>query len=197
MTHLIIYAHPSEDSFSKQLVERIKGYSETLNKVIVRDLYEMNFNPVLTKEELKQLKNGNIAKDVDQEQEYFEEADIISFVYPLWWASYPAILKGYIDRVLAYGFGYQVGENGLEGLLGGRGVILHTSMGNAITEEDEEKLLPNLTLTQGQEVFGFCDMEVMQHFFYPQIMSITNQEKEDFIVSTVEFYKELFISDRN
>ncbi|MGQ1786710.1 MULTISPECIES: NAD(P)H-dependent oxidoreductase [unclassified Saccharicrinis] len=197
MTHLIIYAHPSEDSFSRQLVDRIKQYSETLNTVIVRDLYAMDFNPVLKKEELDNLKKGVIAEDVDKEQEYIEDADIISVVYPLWWASFPAILKGYIDRVFSYGFAYQAGEKGIEGLLTGRAVILHTSMGNAISDDEEDDLLPNLTVIQGHEVFGFCDMDVMQHFFYPEIITATEVEKEAFILNTVEYYKELFISERN
>ena len=178
MTHLIIYAHPSDESFAKQLVERIKTYSATLNKVIVRDLYQMKFNPVLTKEELSNLKKGIIAEDVDKEQELIEEADVISVVYPMWWSSFPAILKGYIDRVLSYGFGYQAGKDGVEGLLSGRGVVLHTSMGNTVTEEDEQDLLPSYTITQGHDVFGFCDMEVMQHFFYPDIMNASKAEKK-------------------
>ncbi len=197
MNHLIIYAHPSQDSFSRKLVDGIKEYSETLNTVVVRDLYAMNFNPVLTKDELIELKNGKIAEDVDKEQEYIEDADVISIVYPLWWASFPAILKGYIDRVLSYGFAYQSGEKGIEGLLSGRGVVMHTSMGNSIDDEEEGSLLSNLTALQGHEVFGFCNMDVMQHFFYPEIITATEEEKNAFVENTVEYYKELFISERN
>ncbi len=197
MTHLIIYAHPSKDSFSNKLMESIQKSSESLNKVIIRDLYEMNFNPVLTKEELDQLKKGDTSEDVIQEQEYIDEADIISIIYPLWWASFPAILKGYIDRVFSFGFAYQAGKNGIEGLLGGRSVVLHTSMGNAVSEEDEENLLPNLTAIHGNEIFGFCDMDVMQHFFYPEIITASQQEKDTFIENTVAYYNELFISERN
>ncbi|SMO34907.1 NAD(P)H dehydrogenase (quinone) [Saccharicrinis carchari] len=197
MTHLIVYAHPSSDSFSNKLVNSIKSYSETLNKVVVRDLYAMGFNPVLTKKELEELKKGVLSEDVDREQAYIEEADIISFVYPLWWASFPAILKGYIDRVFSYGFAYRAGVDGIQGQLTGRGVVMHTSMGNGITKDDEENLLPNFTDTQGHQVFGFCDMEVMQHFFYPQIMTATEEEKQGYIDNTIEYYKELFISERN
>lgn len=197
MTHLIVYAHPSPDSFSRRLVDSIKEYSETLNTVIVRDLYAMDFNPILTREELENLKNGILSSDVELEQEYLEEADIISFVYPLWWASFPAILKGYIDRVFSYGFAYSSGPDGIEGQLTGRSVVMHTSMGNGITKDDEENLLPNFTAIQGHEIFGFCDMEVMQHFFYPNIMTASEEEKQEFIDNTIEYYKELFISDRN
>lgn len=197
MTHLIVYAHPSPDSFSMELVESIKKYSETLNTVIVRDLYAMDFNPILTKSELENLKKGFISSDVELEQEYIEDADIISFVYPLWWASFPAILKGYIDRVFSYGFAYSSGPNGIEGQLTGRSVVMHTSMGNGITKDDEENLLPNFTAIQGHEIFGFCDMEVMQHFFYPKIMTVSDLEKQEYIDNTIEYYKELFISDMN
>ncbi|GAF03203.1 NAD(P)H-dependent oxidoreductase [Saccharicrinis fermentans] len=197
MTHLIIYAHPSEDSFSRQLVDRIKQCSEPLNTVIVRDLYAMDFNAVLKKEELNNLKKGIIAEDVDKEQAFVEDADLISVVYPLWWASFPAILKGYIDRVFSYGFAYRSGKNGMEGLLTGRAVVMHTSMGNSVSEDDQDNLLPNLTAIHGHEVFGFCDMDLMQHFFYPEIISATELEKEAFIENTVAYYKELFISERN
>ena len=44
------------------------------------------------------------------EQALWKEADLITFVYPLWWMGFPAILKGYIDRVLTHGFAYQVGR---------------------------------------------------------------------------------------
>ncbi len=197
MVHLIIYAHPSEDSFSNQLVQRLKEYSGSLNEVIVRDLYAMNFDPVLSQEELINLKKGKVAEDVLKEQELVEKADVISLVYPLWWASFPAILKGYIDRVFSYGFAYKAGEDGVEGLLTGRGVVLHTSMGNSIADYEEGELLATFTLSQGHEIFGFCDIEVMHHFFYPEIITSSAETKKEYISSTLEYYKELFISDRN
>jgi len=190
MTHLIIYAHPSESSFSNKLVGELKKNSSVKNKVIVRDLYSINFDPVLSPKELADLKLGVIAKDVKLEQEYIEQVDVISIVYPLWWASFPAILKGYIDRVFSYGFGYINGKNGIEGLLTNKKVLLHTSMGNSIEDYQENNLLQNFTFIQGEEVFGFCGMEVVKHFFYPQIVSANDAVKKNYINETLSFYQE-------
>ncbi|TLX70246.1 NAD(P)H-dependent oxidoreductase [Labilibacter sediminis] len=197
MTHLIIYAHPSENSFSKMLMDELKQSTNGTNKVIVRDLYSMNFSPVLGPEELANLKLGIVASDVKEEQDYVQEADVISIVYPLWWASFPAILKGYIDRVFSYGFGYKAGEKGIEGLLKEKKVLLHTSMGNSIDDYQKNNLLQNFTFTQGEEVFGFCGMQIIKHFFYPQIINAEDEEKNHFINDTLNFYKDLFQSAVN
>lgn len=197
MTHLIIYAHPSENSFSNNLVEELKKGSNGKNKVIVRDLYGMNFSPVLSPEELADLKLGIVAEDVKKEQEYIRQTDVISLVYPLWWASFPAILKGYIDRVFSYGFGYINGKNGIEGLLANKKVLLHTSMGNSIDDYKKNNLLQNFTFTQGEEVFGFCGMEIVKHFFYPQIINAKGIVKESYIKDTLKFYQELFVGIDN
>lgn len=197
MTHLIIYAHPSENSFSNKLVDELKHSSNVKNNVIVRDLYEINFSPVLSPNELADLKLGVVAADVKKEQEYIKQADVVSLVYPLWWASFPAILKGYIDRVFSYGFGYMNGKNGIEGLLTDKKVLLHTSMGNSIEDYKKNNLLQNFTFTQGEEVFGFCGMEIVKHFFYPQIINAEDAVKEGYLKDTLKFYQELFESINN
>jgi NAD(P)H dehydrogenase (quinone) len=192
MNYLIIYAHPSEASFSKDLVQQLQKSLKHQNRVEVRDLYMMNFNPILSPEELTNLKNGIVAEDVKTEQELIKKADVISLVYPLWWASYPAILKGYIDRVISYGFGYKATEKGIEGLLSGKKVVLHTSMGNSLDNYQKNNLLQNFTFTQGEEVFGFCGMEVKKHFFYPQIVNASEEVKQGYIEETLAFYQQEF-----
>ncbi len=192
MNHLIIYAHPSEDSYSHQLVSQLKDFLISKgDNVVVRDLYGIDFNPILSAQEIANLKNGIIADDVKQEQEFVSECEVISVVYPLWWASFPAILKGYIDRVFSYGFGYKVGASGIEGLLTDKKVILHTSMGNSIEDYKKNDLLKNFTFTQGHEVFGFCGLEVENHFFYPKIMVVDEEVKKKYIADSLAYYKNL------
>ena len=50
--------------------------------------------------------NGTIAKDIAAEQEKVKAADLVIFQFPLSWLSYPAILKGWMDRVLCNGFAF-------------------------------------------------------------------------------------------
>ena len=191
MNHLIIYAHPSEDSFSNELLNHLSTFLKGEgNNVVVSDLYAIGFNPILSADEIANLKKGIVADDVALEQAKINQADVISLVYPLWWASFPAILKGYIDRVISYGFGYVAGEKGIEGLLTGKKVLLHTSMGNSIELYKEKNLLESFTFTQGHEVFGFCGMDFINHFFYPKITNISDDEKAHFYTYAIQYYKD-------
>ncbi|MEJ1715164.1 NAD(P)H-dependent oxidoreductase, partial [Escherichia coli] len=79
------------------------GLQKKGHEVEVRDLYEMQFQPTLGRSEMI----GGIGEDVVVEQEYLKWADVITFIYPIWWTGLPAIMKGYIDRVFSYGFAYK------------------------------------------------------------------------------------------
>lgn len=113
MNHLIIFAHPnSARSFGRAIANRIEQISQENGvNVFFRDLYEMNFNPILSHEELQNANKGIIPEDIQQEHDFILQADLITLVYPLWWMGFPSILKGYLDRVLSHGFAYKT-ENG-------------------------------------------------------------------------------------
>lgn len=91
MNHLIIYAHPRKESFNHAILETaVEGLQQKGYNVIVRDLYAMEFQPVISSSEIL----GGIGEDVVQEQEYLKWADVITFIYPIWWTGLPAIMKG-------------------------------------------------------------------------------------------------------
>src|SRR6188768_1179271 len=102
MKNLIIYAHPNPASlnhfFKQTILETLK---QSTDEVIVRDLNEINFNPVLSLEDMNGQRMGKVAEDVQKEQDFITWADRIVFIYPIWWTGMPAIMKGYIDRVFS------------------------------------------------------------------------------------------------
>ena len=109
MKHLVIYAHPNEQSLNgylKQVV--VEHLAKNGHEVKVRDLYQLNFNPVLSLEDMAGQRIGKVEEDVKKEQDYIVWADCITFIHPIWWTGLPAILKGYIDRVFSYGFAYRL-----------------------------------------------------------------------------------------
>lgn len=177
MKHLIIYAHPSENSFSNRLNQALVLESERRGwDVVTRDLYALNFDPVLGADDLAQLKSGSTPLAIQTEQKFITEADVISFVYPLWWAGFPAIMKGYIDRILAHGFAFKADANGVDGLLKGKRVYLYTSMGNSLEQYEQKGLLDAFRKIQGGEIFEFCGMEVVDQLFFPQIPSASEDK---------------------
>ncbi|XP_063070795.1 NAD(P)H dehydrogenase [quinone] 1-like isoform X1 [Engraulis encrasicolus] len=121
---LIVYAHQSAGSFNAAAkdaaVELLtaQGY-----KVVVSDLYAMGFKATATKEDITgELKNADhfrygeetkvaweenrLSADLVEEHKKVSEADLIIFQFPMYWFSMPAIMKGWIDRVLTQGFAY-------------------------------------------------------------------------------------------
>ena len=192
--HLIIYAHPSENSFSNLLKNEVIRDSHVNGyKTIVRDLYKMNFNPVLTPDDLGQLKSGIIPEDIKIEQDLVNKSDLLTLIFPLWWAGYPAIIKGYIDRVLSYGFAYRANKNGIEGLMGGKKVVLFTSMGNTIAQYEAKNLLGAFRKTLGTEIFEFCGMEVVHHEFFPQIPDASTELKAKYASHALQAYKKIWV----
>ncbi len=194
MHHLIISAHPSEKSFSNYLANILYAKSKEYGwNSLWTNLYKADFNPVLSPSDLQLLKDGETPLDIYSEQQKIVKADIISIIYPLWWATFPALLKGYIDRVLTNGFAYTYGESGATGLLTDKKVIIHTTMGNTVEEYEQKGLIDAFKRSQGEEVFGFCGMEILGHNFYPQITIADEPQRNKYIEKALEMYQPLWL----
>ena len=163
MTHLIIYAHPNPESFNQAVLQKVVEASAG-HDVIIRDLNGENFPPVLRWQEYINTFNKEYAKDVQVEQKFWQEANLITFVYPLWWMGFPAILKGYLDRVLTHGFAYQTGKETI-GLLKGKKIQQFVTMGNTNEKYEQKGFLQSLDHTLGNGLFNFCGIENVQMHF--------------------------------
>lgn len=120
MNHLVIFCHPSAASFNRAIADSVQAVSEALgHDTSCRDLYGIAFNPVLCKRDMDD-PAGTVPQDVRQEQEFITWADTLTFVYPVWWAGMPAMLKGYVDRVFCQDFAYSLHGDSVKGLLGGK-----------------------------------------------------------------------------
>ena len=72
------------------------------------DLYRAGFDPVFGAHELAPVDADHPASaDVARAQDDIRAADALTVLYPLWWLTMPAMMKGYIDRVFARGFAYE------------------------------------------------------------------------------------------
>ena len=174
MNRLIIYAHPRKKSFNHAILETVERcFREEGDAVIVRDLYEMGFQPVLGTSELL----GGVGEDVVREQSYLTWADHVVMIYPLWWTGMPAILKGYVERVFSYGFAYKY-EKGLPvGLLKGKqATVIHTqnkSRGHYEANGTADAL--RLTIDEG--ILAYCGFEVSSHLVYDLVLSSTEDDR--------------------
>lgn len=109
MNCLVIVVHPLENSLCKYLAEKTtthlkkKGY-----QVTVKDLYSEGFDPVLSKPERESYYQNKFDEyQVSGDIEQLKQAESLVLIFPTWWFSFPAILKGWFDRVWAPGHAYE------------------------------------------------------------------------------------------
>jgi len=104
--HCVVYAHPRRDSFCGKILETYTEQVEAVGQaVLVRDLYQLAFNPVLGDVE-RPGPNVAIARDVEAELDILARSEALVLIYPIWFGLPPAILKGYVDRVLGANYSY-------------------------------------------------------------------------------------------
>lgn len=184
MNILIVHAHPEAQSFTTSMMTTaVAELSRAGHDVVVSDLYAMNWNPVASAADFASRKSpdylvyameqrhaweaGTLAPDIVLEVEKVKSADLILFSFPVYWFSVPAMLKGWIDRVLISGVCYGgmrfYDQGGLKGkkaalsfTLGGRE---HMFGADAIHGELELMLRPLLRGT-----LAYVGLEVLPFF---------------------------------
>lgn len=179
--HLIIWALHRDDSFLSHGVERlIRSLNENGQEAESRDLYDIGFDPVLTSSDFDAVKKGDIPGDIAIEQKHIKNADYIWVIFPIWWTSMPAILKGYIDRVFLNGFAYRMEGDYPKGLLTDKQVIILNSMGMSYEDYNRGGMFKALELTMDKGIFGFSGMKVLAHKYFASIMSANNELREKY-----------------
>jgi len=111
MNIFIVYAHPSEDSFTSHARDNfIKGLEDAGHTYMLSDLYKMGFQTDISEAEYLREVNYNLdaplPDDVIAEQNKINDSDAIVFIYPVFWTEAPAKLVGWFNRVWTYGFAY-------------------------------------------------------------------------------------------
>ncbi|WP_116107506.1 NAD(P)H-dependent oxidoreductase [Lewinella sp. IMCC34191] len=111
MNILVIYGHPDPESFSQSLADAYAdAAAEGGGKVRRLQLHQLDFNPNLR---FGYRKRTELEPDLLRAQEDLSWADHLVWVYPVWWGSVPALLKGFLDRVFLPGFAFTKRENSL------------------------------------------------------------------------------------
>jgi len=169
---LLVTAHPYVESFNfalrTQAIELLNKFNWQVN---TSDLYQQGFNPILSPADFPSIsasvplslpKQQEIAHqetlfshDINCEQDKLLEANLVILQFPLWWGSYPAILKGWIERVISRGYGY-----GSNNLLSGKKVLLSVTTGGA-TGNEEIEYYQKKVHELGVNVFSYANMEVL------------------------------------
>jgi len=186
MKALIVYTHPSAQSFNSAL---LKTTVDTLQKrgaeVRVKDLYAEGFNPVLTSTDFEQLSKKQIPADIAKEQQDVAWADHLVFIYPVWWWSWPALLKGWIDRVLLSGFAFRMSPDGVEGLLKHKKALVILTAGNPEETMRNQNALDPIERPMVDGTLRFCGIKNITVKTFFGVPSAPTDTRKD-IIQTLE-----------
>jgi NAD(P)H dehydrogenase (quinone) len=146
MKILIVHAHPEPDSFNGALTRQAaRALKDAGHEVAVSDLYADSFNPLACRddflgsasderfhyqsEQAHAASGAGFAPELAREQTRLLQAELLILQFPLWWGAPPAIMKGWFDRVLAYGVAYVDGARFGSGFFKGRRALISVTTG--------------------------------------------------------------------
>jgi NAD(P)H dehydrogenase (quinone) len=172
MKHLVIVAHPAADSFTMALTRAYTAQLEQLgHSQRTYDLYRMGFDPVLTAEELSRTTAGHTGSpDILKAQDDIRAADVLTIIYPLWWLSMPAMMKGYIDRVFARGFAYDSRDGVVHGLLSGKQSVLITVSGAPLPLLIQSGNWNAVQVLQDTHILRATGFTLLEHMHFDEIV---------------------------
>jgi putative NADPH-quinone reductase len=178
----IILAHPNPGSFNHAIAQAAaEALQRCGHQVALRDLYQEKFDPCLPTAELA--RDPKLAPVLRQHGEQIKNADGIIIVHPNWWGTPPAILKGWIDRVLRPEVAYRfvAGDNGEGvpvGLLKAKSAIVFNTA-NTPAERELAAFGDPLELIWKRCVFDLCGVKnVTRKIFAVVIASSLEQRKQ-------------------
>jgi NAD(P)H dehydrogenase (quinone) len=191
MKYLIVYAHPKPESFNHAILETISEELRKSNKDFqVIDLYKIGFNAVLSAEDLAAIQNGEVPHDIKTEQDYISSADTLIFIFPIWWSSMPAILKGYIDRVFSLKFAYDITADRVIGLLKGKKAFLLSTTGASKEDYDKMGAFQMMNMSMDMAIFQFSGMEVIGHKYFSAVPYVSDQDRKQMLEELRQLVRE-------
>lgn len=192
MKALVIYTHPNPASFNAAILGLVKD--ELVNKgaeVKVKDLYAMNWNPVLSANDFQQLIAGKAPEDIAREQGDVIWADVLVLISPIWWFSVTAMLKGYIDRVFSQGFAYDYTEKGPIGLLKGKRAAVITTSGADENIANQTGMIAAINTAIVHGIFTYCGFAEAKYLNCYAVPLVSDTERKRMLEDVKGFIKDI------
>lgn len=180
----VLLAHPDRNSFNHAIaVSAIEQLENDSHEVNFDDLYAENFNPLLPNEEFP--KDAALPPEIEKHCREIAKAEGIIIIHPNWWGQPPAILKGWIDRVIRPGVAYEFieedkGEGVPNGLLkADRALVFNTS--NTETEREKRVFSDPLENIWKSCIFDLCGVKTFYRRTFNIIVTSSEDERKEWL----------------
>jgi NAD(P)H dehydrogenase (quinone) len=191
----VILAHPDKGSFNHAIAQAAVAQIERNgHRALFHDLYKEQFDPLLFSEEIP--KDAPLPAAIARHCAEIAAADGIVVVHPNWWGQPPAILKGWVDRVIRPGTAYAFlegdsGEGVPNGLLKARtAVVFNTS--NTEMERERRVFGDPLETVWKNCIFGLCGVRGFYRRMFAVVVTSTEHARKGWLAEVRESIDRLF-----
>lgn len=199
MNILIILGHPDNKSFNHAIAETCKNkLTANGHTVIFHDLYKDGFNPIMSVHEIP--KHGEVDDVIKKHCNDLIKCDGIIIIHPNWWGQPPAIVKGWIDRVIRPGVAYEFAEGdsgeGIPiGLLKAKvGLVINTSNTSGYRENNIFK--DPLETIWKNCIFDFCGVKKFERKMFRIIVTSDLKQRQSWLVEVENMMHRHFPVDK-
>ena len=191
----VILAHPNKKSFNHAIAEAaLEALKQNGHEVCFHDLYEENFDPILSAEEIP--KDAPLPQDIAKHCAEIAAADGIVIIHPNWWGQPPAILKGWIDRVIRPGVAYEFleedsGEGVPNGLLKAKSAIVFNTSNTSIERELKVFGDPLETIWKNC-IFGLCGVNGFHRRMFGIMVTSSDKQRNRWLQEVKEVVNRIY-----
>lgn len=176
MTTTLIIDHPWKGSFNHGVLNHlIEGLEQDQKIYQVIDLNKDGFDPVMTAEELAVYQRGSVLDPlVLHYMSLLRETTQLVLIFPIWWYSSPASLKGFLDKVLLNEFAFFDGGNGIQPLLTIDSVVVFTT-----SDQSTESLDQHCTRSYKHQLTTTLEDIGLRNISWHHLGSLKNLSEEE------------------
>jgi NAD(P)H dehydrogenase (quinone) len=191
----IILAHPDRSSFNHAIAASAKDeLFDNEHEVFFHDLYDEGFDPIMPADEIPS--DASLPDDIAEHCREIVSVDGVIIVHPNWWGQPPAILKGWIDRVIRPGVAYEFieedkGEGVPNGLLKDKSVIVFNTSNTPIAREEDVFGDP-LELLWKNCIFDLCGTAGFYRRMFNVVVVSTKEQRTEWLEEVRAIVKKAF-----
>jgi NAD(P)H dehydrogenase (quinone) len=178
MKTLVIFGHPNSDSLCGAVAEQYIKAATQHSQVQVLCLGDLEFQPY----SLGYNKPLALEPDLEHAQELILWAEHLVFVYPTWWGNLPALLSGFLERVLLPGFAFQYRKNSKlwDKLLAGKTARIMTTMDSPVWWHFLTTFAPGINALK-QAVLEFCGVSKIKTTIFPEVRASSLEQRQKWL----------------
>jgi len=194
---LVMLAHPTPGSFNHAIAETVVNTLEQMgHSGVFHDLYDEGFDPVLPSDEIR---GDDLDPVLSEHCEQLAGADGIVLVHPNWWGMPPAILKGWVDRVVrpevAYRFEEDDSGEGIPiGLLKAKAVVVFNTS-NTPEQREQEAFGDPLERLWKDCIFDLCGVTEFHRRNFTVVVTSTEEERQGWLGEVEKIVGRVFEAD--